>query len=83
MPRVSPLAPDPDESRKRATAAWIVAGAALKNITIEELAERTGIAPSTLRVRIRKPGTLRNSESWLIQREVGSPQEVAAALINY
>ena len=60
MPRVKPLIrPDPRETEILAEVGAIIA--ALR-ITQEELAKRTGIAPSTLSRRMKHPGDFRIRE---------------------
>lgn len=80
MPKVNSL--DPFAANKRAVAAWITAGIALCGMTNKDVADRTGIAETTLRYRIRNPDTLKQVERWELVKVIGSPQKVAEAIIK-
>ncbi len=70
MPRVKSFNKDADN--EAAIYEWIRIGASLKKWTIEGLAKKIGMAPSTLSYRLSHPGTMRMSELWAIERVIGS-----------
>ena len=80
MPKVNSL--DPFADHKRSTAAWITAGIALCGLTQKEVSERTGMAETTIRYRIRNPDTLKQIERWELIKVIGSPQKVAEAILK-
>ena len=80
MPKANSL--DPFAANKRAVTAWITAGIALCGMTNKDVADRTGIAETTLRYRIRNPDTLKQVERWELVKVIGSPQKVAEAIIK-
>lgn len=70
MPRVKSFNRDADN--EAAIYEWIRIRTALQKMTIEGLAKKVGMAPSTLSYRLQHPGTLRMSEFWAIERVIGS-----------
>lgn len=80
MPAVRSL--DVYQDKKRAVAAWIMGGIAIKNLNKKELAAKTGMPESTLGYRIRNPGTLTTEEKWRIQKVIGTPKDLAKELIE-
>ena len=80
MAKVQPL--DPFVGNKRSTSAWIKAGIALSGLTNKEIAKKTGISETTIGYRIRNPATLREGERWELIRVIGTPQKVAAGILE-
>ena len=70
MPRVKSFNKDADNEAD--IYEWIRIGASLKTGTVENLARKVGMSPSTLGYRLQYPGTLRMSEFWAIERVIGS-----------
>ena len=78
MPKVTSL--DPTLEKRRALTAWIKAGMELKSMTQEDLSKRSGIAPSTLRYKLKNPESIKMDEIWTLKRIIGEPEEVARAI---
>lgn len=78
MPKVRAL--DPTLAKRRALAAWIMAGLELKAMTQDDLSKKSGIAPSTLRYKLRNPESIKMDEIWKLKQIIGEPEEVANAI---
>lgn len=72
---------DPFRDQKQAVRTWLDGGMAMRGMTSRELSRKTGIPESTLSYRKRHPGTMRNDERWLIERAIGTPQDVARVML--
>lgn len=70
MPRVKPL--DPEFQNKVRLREWVHIGVELKEMSLNDLAKKTGINRSTLANRLVHPETFRAGEIWAIERIVGS-----------
>jgi len=62
------------------TAAWIVGGLRMRNMSRKTLSERTGIAESTLNWLIRNPDEIKQKDIFKIRKVIGAPGELADAL---
>lgn len=69
MPRVRPLTPE--QSQAESVGEWLRVGIARKDMTREQLSQRTGISYSTLKRRFRDPGTLMLRELCQIEQVIG------------